>query len=174
MTHEKDEKRVRNISYGLLHVGLSRTEVTMSYAGNMGHGMRQVDRDMEEIGLFPTDEIRGLPSFTESGWPDYLWEASVRVADLPDELLAKVYDLAVRHAGATGTDVATEGSSSTDALLKVPEGVVAKARECLGRYEELDELRNSPGATDAQVSRAQGECVANALRVVMEAIVAMG
>lgn len=98
---ELDELRA---SCGFLHVRLRRDAMELAFAGNMGNGMHDVDDRMIRLGLFPVDAIRDLPSFCESGCPDYLYEASVAIPDLPEPLLRKVSALAGRIREKNGKD----------------------------------------------------------------------
>lgn len=174
MATSGSDKEMR-ISLGFLTVGLTREKMTMSYAGNMGHNMTNVNERMEDLGLFITDDIRGLPSFAEKGWPDYLWEASVDIADLPETYVVQLLDLATRHedamrerGGATDTDSAV--TLSTDAWQLV----VEKAKACLVDRAKLVTAVSSPYVTPGQMSHAYAEWNAKALETILEAIVATG
>lgn len=98
---ELDELRA---SCGFLHVRLRKESMELAFAGNMGNRLHDVDDRMIRLGLFPVDAIRNLPSFCERGCPDYLYEASVSVSDLPEPLLRKVSALAGRVREKSGED----------------------------------------------------------------------
>ena len=94
-----NDARTRGIRRCVMHSGLLSAAIadgtlSLSYSGNMGSSMVNVDRELRNLGLFAIDRLRSLPSFVEEGNPDYAYSASVSLGDLSETMLARVRSLA--------------------------------------------------------------------------------
>lgn len=100
---------------GMLSAAIADGTLRLSYSGNMGSSMANVDRELSNLGLFAIDRLRDLPSFSEDGHPDYAYSASVELCDLGEAMLSRVRSLAHKgepkagfHPAGHGGEVACE------------------------------------------------------------------
>lgn len=109
------------ISTGMLNAHFDGETMSVVYAGNMGSSMVDVDVDLQHLGLFPLSVMRDLPSFEESGHPDYLYKASVRLGDLTKPMRSRVETLLHKKAMETPSarhGHAHESSNEEIAMLR--------------------------------------------------------
>ena len=133
-------KRKTIIDDGLLYLTVQEGDprMALTFAGNMGQGIRDVNDCLAAMGLPCIEEMRaGCPSFSEKGSPDYLYKAKVRIDELSAGHRQVLAELVRRSNEARR---AREHERQSHALTSHAKALVVRARNLVEEHEgTLDE-----------------------------------
>lgn len=116
------------IRKGHLVLHIDRQSLGITYTGNMGSSMSNVNGELQKLGLFAIDAFRQLPSFSEEGAPNYLYSATVNLEDLSESMRNRIDSLLQK---VSTTSTMPENDSSIDL------SDVGKARILPERYGDI-------------------------------------
>lgn len=162
-----DDNGTRIVRRGHLTLRFDKRTMSLTYAGNMGSSVANINRELSDLGLCDMSDLRCLPSFYEEGSPDYLYSAAVTLADLPAQMKERVSTLLQKISTSVpnSDDVSDIDVSSAGAPVRLP-----------GRRRQEDASAKSPGMAEPPVadgtSPSDGQTLAH-IRVLAEVAKAM-